>query len=361
MASQRAAKRPDNVVTTEVARAPRAKRKAMAKLPAWQRKDDDSDDERRSAQAAAERLATQGWSPFKQDVDAPDRTEIVDAGSPGGDLKSYEDRVLGLNKDTDGHSKSETRGDEGGKARSVEDSDTSSDKSEESEDELNMTLEKQDRALITEVAVLTEEQRELKKDKINWKWAARTIQDIIKIRHDRKNQRMKLYQQAEEQGREQHVRDSKLLAWCAVLSVLTAYDRKMRDPEVTRKHTEKFLESLALPPPPPPSSPPPTSEDEKLHNDYEETRLKYKELWESAGKTHLGHQKYEELRNRVSVENVAESQKVRVAEYCKQYAKDVRSEKEHKAWLRKAWRLEDNYSFEEDSEHLSSMEIASRS
>lgn len=177
--------------------------------------------------------------------------------------------------------------------------------------------------------------------------AARLIQEVGKLKNGLLGQRMEMYKQAETQGREEQLREKKLLTWMALLNVLSKINEEMKDPPKQGRHNEKFLRELDAecpPPPPPPQRPPPSKEEEELHYRYEEMKLKYEHQWDRAGKKVLGKEKFEKVKNMQSDkdDNTAFAFKQRKVQAgrCLDNAINSMSEKDHYEWLRKAWCFE---------------------
>jgi len=170
--------------------------------------------------------------------------------------------------------------------------------------------------------------------------AARLIQEVGKLKNGLLGQRMEMYKQAEAQGREEQLREKKLLTWMALLNVLSKINEEMKDPPKQGRHNEKFLRELDDECPPPP----PSKEEEELHYRYEEMKLKYEHQWDRAGKKVLGKDKFEKVKNMQNDKDdttaFAFKQRKTMAQKCLDNAINSMSEKDHYEWLRKAWCFE---------------------
>jgi len=186
--------------------------------------------------------------------------------------------------------------------------------------------------------------------------AARLIQEVGKLKNGLLNQRMEMYYQAESQGREDQLRERKLLTWMTLLNVLAKINQEMSKPAKQDLRNKKFLQELdeeCPPPPPPPMRPPPSQEEEDLHYRYEAMKAKYAWQWDKAGKKVLGWEKFEKVKNMQNEKDettaFAFKHKKIMAQRCIDHAINAMSEKEHTEWLRKAWCFEHELA-EADSE-----------
>jgi len=176
--------------------------------------------------------------------------------------------------------------------------------------------------------------------------AARLIQEIGKMNLSVMQQRMQMYKQAELQGRDEIVRERKLLVWFALFSVFQKFNEVMALPHMAQKRLNYHLEMLDRTDPPPPAAPlqePPNSTEEDLHYHYEAARAKYAHRWEKAGKRMYGGdgEKFHKILN--AENSPAVKEKRLIAQKCFTKADEVLAESDHQDFLKKAWRLENDY------------------
>jgi len=177
--------------------------------------------------------------------------------------------------------------------------------------------------------------------------AARLIQEVGKLKNGLLSQRMEMYNQAEQQGREEQLREKKLLTWMTLLNVLAKINQEMSNPSKQDLRSKKFLEGLdeeCPPPPPPPMRPPPSKEEEDLHYRYEAMKAKYAPQWNRAGGKVLGKEKFERVKNMQNDKDetggFAFKQKKNIEEKCLEEAMNSMSERDHFNALKKAWCFE---------------------
>lgn len=206
-----------------------------------------------------------------------------------------------------------------------------------------------DQRMVDEALVMKEKAKSTRAKMLRRTKAARLIQEISKLNLHIMHQRMQMYDQAERQGRDDALRDKKLLTWFALFSVFQRFNDVMAQPEKQERRTQLYLEWLDAKDPPPPAPPlkdPPRQTDEELHYRYEERRNKYADRWEKAGKMVVGQERFEKILNMES--GPAEREKRLIAQKCFAKATEVMSEQEHQEFLRKAWRLENDWTSMDD-------------
>eukprot|EP00747_Dinoflagellata_sp_TGD_P183717 gnl/TRDRNA2_/TRDRNA2_38811_c0_seq1.p1 gnl/TRDRNA2_/TRDRNA2_38811_c0~~gnl/TRDRNA2_/TRDRNA2_38811_c0_seq1.p1 ORF type:complete len:489 (-),score=151.16 gnl/TRDRNA2_/TRDRNA2_38811_c0_seq1:50-1450(-) len=212
--------------------------------------------------------------------------------------------------------------------------------------ELEKELEIGEENLMNEQNMIANQQVEDRQEEERTKTASRLIQQLIRIKKKFMGQRMKLFQQAEEMGRDTKMREQRLMVWVALLSVCNKFEAKMHTKEIIEARTIKFLKTLDPPPPPPPKEEPPSEKDEQLHYDYEAARAKWAHVWEKEGRMSLGMEKFAEITT--MGRGHAEEEKRKIAEKCLERAVAVMSEQEHQAYLKKAWRLQNDFADESE-------------
>mmetsp|Transcript_43792 Transcript_43792/g.101154 ORF Transcript_43792/g.101154 Transcript_43792/m.101154 type:complete len:413 (-) Transcript_43792:67-1305(-) len=343
------------VATTTVAdiKKPRAKVKAR-KLPPWEQASDLEDERNKDSLIEDVRGPSQSGG---QDFDVFDgqsahALNYVEAAAPSAAmertnskkvLKSYEETVLRSpethqstllekeeeeddddNEDNqDGYPSARSSSSESVEGRGKA---TFEEKWQEREDELQREIrEKKDEAQRQKLAQIRSTQ------------AARTIQMIVRMKHDFKKQRMQYYYEAEDSGRDQLLREKKLLVWVGLFSVLQKFDDHLQKPNAMSMLNAKVLKGLPAPPPPPPKGAPPSKEDELLHDEYEKNRALYMRQWTREGEMTLGKEKFEEMRKNPM--GLAEKQKELIARVQMRKAMKAMSEKQFQDCLKKAWRL----------------------
>lgn len=251
-------------------------------------------------------------------------------------LPSYETRVLQL------HAK---------KIKKVEDSDDSDDSDEENKKDpaaIRAQQLKQQQMLKHREKMLEEEKlhkaAELESNTsrgMNAVSASRVIVGVARVKLGMMKQRMKVFEEAEEQGTQGNLRARRILEWTAILSFLKRFDKVMSTPNIMKIKTEVYLNSLPPPPPPPPIEDPPDAEDQELHEKYEAMIRKYETQWRTEGQRVLGIEKFEEIRNMRNGPAAREKKEIARARLDK--AHQVLDEAQHQELLRQAWRLGDDH------------------
>mmetsp|Transcript_25414 Transcript_25414/g.59138 ORF Transcript_25414/g.59138 Transcript_25414/m.59138 type:complete len:433 (-) Transcript_25414:167-1465(-) len=350
---------------------PRAKVKAK-KLPPWEQPSDLADERNKDSltqdvkamarqlgnqgsQAAASHEEFQGQSMhamnYLEDEERspvpPDSRRMTSQSSWGREkkmvLKSYEETVLKStdeapppavveeeDEEADEHVAFPSSGSSSSDSADGRGKETFEDKWKEREEELK-----------NEIRAKKEEAQTAKLQAIRSTQAARTIQMIVRMKHEYKKQRMQRYKEAEESGRDQLVREKKMLTWVSLFSVLAKFDEHLQKRNCMEKLNEKVLKGLPPPPPPPPKGAPPSEEDELLHDEYERERAKYVRQWTREGEMTLGHDRFEQMRNNPS--GYAQKQKELIAKVQMRKAMKALSEQQFQECLRKAWRLTNDW------------------
>mmetsp|Transcript_35708 Transcript_35708/g.65533 ORF Transcript_35708/g.65533 Transcript_35708/m.65533 type:complete len:411 (-) Transcript_35708:139-1371(-) len=345
------------VATTTVADAkkPRAKVKAR-KLPPWEQASDLDDERNKDSLIEDVRGASQSAG---QDFDAFDgqsahALNYLEAAPPAGGsmmeratsaskkvLKSYEETVLRSPEPNQAtlFEKDEEEEDNEDAQDAYPSARSSSSESVEGRGKATFEEKWQEREeeLQREIRDKKDEAQKQKLTQIRSTQAARTIQMIVRMKHDFKKQRMQYYYEAEESGRDQLLREKKLLIWVGLFSVLQKFDDHLQKPNVMSMLNAKVLKGLPPPPPPPPKGPPPSKDDELLHDEYERNRALYMRQWTREGEMTLGKEKFEEMRN--NPVGLAQKQKELIARVQMKKAMKAMSEKQFQDCLKKAWRL----------------------
>mmetsp|Transcript_21164 Transcript_21164/g.28521 ORF Transcript_21164/g.28521 Transcript_21164/m.28521 type:complete len:238 (+) Transcript_21164:1-714(+) len=203
--------------------------------------------------------------------------------------------------------------------------------------------------MVDETRLLQERERQSHATNLRRTKAAKLIQEISKMNLNVMYQRMQMYKQAELQGRDDQMRERKLMMWFALFSVFQRFNDVMATPDKQVRRQKQYLELLDEEEPPPPAHPmkdPPVGLDEELHYKYEERRAKYADRWEKAGNMIVGREKFDKILNMES--GPAEREKKHIAQKCFSKASEVMSEQEHQEFLQKAWRLENDWASMDD-------------
>jgi len=167
----------------------------------------------------------------------------------------------------------------------------------------------------------------------------------LKMMHDNMNS----LNEAEITGKGLEAKQRKMLSWIVMATVCKRMCIKLKD-GTGEQYKQKMLKSLAPPPLPPPSDPPPSKSDEQLHYDYEDMRAKYAHQWEKAGQTMLGKVKFDEIRNMRTDNGPSQRMKQMVMQKCSERADVVMSEQEHQEFIKRAWRLKNDWQPAEEYE-----------